>query len=274
MSDINEVSTEAVAVAELVRLGARPFDISGTPHVLVPEGVTLEDCAAFLPAPTRLQQIVQTADAAAFIGYVGQFGDKARSVVFATRRPAGFSAVLDYHAASNLPSWNAHRVNFVPLQTPSWADWNGANKRRFNQADFAQFIEDHIPDIAEPAGAKLLELARNFEATKAVTFQSQQRVADGSVQFTYNEDVQGTPRSAAMKVPTEITLALAPFEGSKAYKVTARLRYRIGEGGKLELWYDLLRVVDVLDAAFNDVLDDIKKGTADSVRMVLLGSIA
>ncbi len=189
------------------------------------------------------------------------------------RLAATFQAVLDYHTDPATPSWNTHRALCALVKTVAWTEWAALNKKVCTQAEFATFLEDHIPDIASPAGATLVELARNFEAAKDVTFQSSQRASDGSITFAYNETVKENVRGATMKVPAEFVLGLAPFEGSPKYQVTARLRYRIADGGKLTLWYDLLRVQDVLDAAFNDVLADVVKATAPAVRGVLLGAL-
>jgi uncharacterized protein YfdQ (DUF2303 family) len=272
--DLSQLPTDAAVSAVLAESCAEPIMIAGIPHLVRSDDQTIEDFEKVLPAPTRLRQVVTLGTPAALTAYVRLFGDKARSILYAHKNSASFDAVLDYHVGADAPSWNAHRAKLTLVHTQPWKDWTGANKRAMNQTEFAQFIEDHIPDIVEPDGGKLLELTRSFEATKAVTFQSSQRIADGSVQFQYSEDVQGSPKAGQMKMPPEIKLALQPFEGSNRYAVLGRLRYRIGEGGKLALWYDLLRAQDVLDVAFADVLAAITNDTAGSVRAVLEGTVA
>ncbi len=272
--NLTELKSEAAVGAMLATDAANPIMINGIPHVLRSEGQELDDLEELLAAPTRLKQVAQLGTPAALVAYVTLFADKARSIIFANAASHSFDAVLDYHAKPDAPSWNAHRAKLTLIHTQAWKDWSGANKRAMNQADFAQFLEDHIPDIGTPSGASLVELARNFEATKAVTFQSSQRVTDGSVQFTYNEDVQGSPKAGSMKMPPEILLVVSVFEGSPVSMVKARLRYRIGEGGKLALWFDLLGMQNIVDEAFKSVLAKVTMDTADSVRAVLEGSVA
>lgn len=268
----NQTSAALLAGAALSQTKPEVVEVHGQPMLFVPDGQKLEHLTALMPKPARLTQTVHLLTPEAFCDYVKLFGDPTRSVIFAQPRPGGFVASLDYHATPTDPSWNGHRANLSLHQTLAWKEWTAANKVPMSQADFAQFLEDHIPDIAEPSGATLLEVARNFEAKKAVTFQSSQRVSDGSVQFTFNEDVQGTPKAGALKVPSEFVLVIAPFEGTKPAALKARLRYRIGEGGKLSIWFDLIRAQDVLDSAFNEVYAEIKASTSSVVRSIVLGS--
>jgi uncharacterized protein YfdQ (DUF2303 family) len=124
-----------------------------------------------------------------------------------------------------------------------------------DQASFAQFLEDNIPDIAEPAGAKLVELARTLEAKTDVQFDSHIRAENGAHRFVYIENVTASSSGTSGKidVPPEFTLVLQPFEGSKTYDIKARLRYRI-TSKKLALWFELVRLQDVLKEAFDDEL--------------------
>jgi hypothetical protein len=227
-------------------------DVHGRPLVFVPKHLDVKDLSHLLPSPARLEQKVTLDTPAAFAS---------RPFWTITR-------------SRTLRAGTSHRAHLVLLNTVAWQEWTRANRQAMSQADFAQFIEDHIPDIAVPAGAELLEVARNFEARKGVDFKSVQRVSDGSVQFSYNEDVQGTSRAGSMKVPNEFILGIAPFEGTPKYQVLARLRYRIEAGGKLMLWFDLLRLQDVLDAAFAAVETEIRAALDGTVRAVVCGQPA
>lgn len=269
----SDTAAAIAAGAALSPIKPEVVEVHGQPVIFVPTGLTLQNLSDYLPAPPKLHQAVTLVTPQSFCDYVNLFGQPTRSLIFATPRRATFVAVLDYHESPSQPSWNNHAAVLTLQPTLAWKEWSGQNNKPMSQADFAQFLEDHIPDIAEPAGGLLLEVARNFEAKKSVAFQSIQRVSDGSVQFSFNEDVQGTPKAGALKVPTEFTLGIAPFEGTEIAAVTARLRYRIGEGGKLSIWYSLIREQDVLDRAFDRVCDVVTTGTAASVRAVVLGSI-
>ena len=55
------------------------------------------------------------------------------------------------------------------------------------QVDFARFLEENMPDVVEPDSAELLEVALTFEAKKSVEFSSGVRLANGQIQFQYDE---------------------------------------------------------------------------------------
>lgn len=272
---INEAPTNAAAAiaAGLAMAAAEFHEVGAVPVVVLPEDREVSSLEEYLPAPARLRQSVALSTPQDLAAYVNLFGHKGRTMIFADRAGGRVTAILDYHTSATEPSWNAHRAGCVLEHPPAFKDWTARNGKPATQAEFAQFLEDHIPDIVTPDGATLLEVCRNFEAKKAVTFQSSQRVADGSVQFTFNEDVQGAARGGALKVPTEFVVLLAPYEGVVPRPVTARLRYRIGDGGKLAIWFDLVRLQDVVVTAFDEVVALVREQTAGAARAVVLGSI-
>ena len=99
----------------------------------------------------------------------------------------------------------------------------------------------------------MLELAQTFKATKAVKFEQSKRLKSGETKLEYREDIEAKAGArGSLDIPDEIALALAPFERGEAYRVTARLRYRIGDG-QLALSYVHIRPRDVLLDAFGQV---------------------
>ena len=139
-----------------------------------------------------------------------------------------------------------------------------------DQVAFAEFIEANFPDIhsadgAGPSGADLLEVATNFKATGKVNFASGTRLQNGTVNFTYQEEINGSAGPKGdIKVPETFFIAVAVFEGGSPYKVEAKLRYRLKDG-KLALWFELIRDHKVLEAAFKDVWDQISAGTEATI---------
>jgi uncharacterized protein YfdQ (DUF2303 family) len=129
-----------------------------------------------------------------------------------------------------------------------------------DQGDFAQFLEDNIPDIAEPAGALIVEIARTLEAKTDVQFESHIRADNGSHRFVFNESVVGSAGRGEFSIPSEFTLVLQPFEGSNKYQMKARFRYRI-TAKALKLWFDLVRMEDVLKLAFEEEQEKIGEAT-------------
>lgn len=129
-----------------------------------------------------------------------------------------------------------------------------------SQVEMAQFIENNIDDVVEPVGAELLEICRTLEAKKQVNFASSIRLSDGSHQFTYEEDVQGSAQKGQMKVPEIFVIGVPVFINGEKWKVQVRLRFRI-DGGKLSMWLEVVRPHKTLEAAVKDILKQVSDGT-------------
>lgn len=230
-----------------------------------------ESLERWAPRPSAPRSTVHLRDADSFVVFVTRYLQDG-TAVFVNQPGARITAVLDYHApadpaAALLPGWGRFRAELVAVTTPEWQRWVAHNGKRMNQSDFAQFLEDNVPDIATPPGAEVVEMARSLEARKDSTFHSIIRATDGSVDFGYREDVQGTTRGGTMKVPDRFTLGIAPYVGVDRIEVGARLRYRIADG-KLTMWYDLLLVEKVLEYAFTDIADKVESGLPEGATVL------
>lgn len=236
-----------IAAGEIKRFeDGRPYRIRENGEVEIVERL--------LPGPIARKGEVTFYEALSFSAFVTRFKN-ASTVIFADSVGRKFTAALDYNPQggdSKAAMWDQFRALLPLRHTESWTTWAKVNGVKMTQADFAQFIEDQIPDIAEPAGAKLVEIARTLEAKTDVQFESHIRADNGAHRFAYLENVQGTA-SGNVEIPQEFKLVLQPFDGSKQYPVTARFRYRI-TAKQLTMWFDLVRLQDVLEEAFNDEL--------------------
>jgi uncharacterized protein YfdQ (DUF2303 family) len=249
-----ELARQKFAVTPIrVDEGGRPFRIT--------EDDKVESLEKFLARPVSKRSHIEVFDAASFVDYVNRFQGPA-SVIFADKTTETIVCVLDYHEEGpGLAGWGRHRVSLTLRQTRAFKTWLGNNKTPLTQAGFAQFIEDNIPDIADPPGARLVEIVRTLQAKKDVAFESNiERQTDGSFKFFYQEIVQGATHRADLKIPDTLTLVLIPYEGSDQYSITARFRFRIGDGGKLSIWYEMVRVEDIKEDAFVKAERAIKDG--------------
>lgn len=230
--------------------GFKPFIVTPTGAIATVEH--LRD------APLARRGTVAHYEALSFARFVNRFKSQ-RTVIFADQIGRKFTAALDYHPKNTEPSaagWDLFRTDLTLKHTKSWSEWSAVSGQAMTQEDFAQFLEDHIPDIAVPEGAKLVEIARTLEAKTDVQFESHIRAQNGAHRFVYLETVNATAQGT-FEIPQDFTLILQPFEGSKQYEVKARFRYRI-TSKKLSMWFDLVRLDDVLKEAFNDELMKIE----------------
>jgi uncharacterized protein YfdQ (DUF2303 family) len=230
---------------------------TSAPVVAVRAGYNLVPIAEYLDRPARVQQTVTLHQPASFSAYVNAFKD-ADTLITADLQAKSLTAILDYHkAGADEPRWGSHKAVYECRHTVEWNTWMAINKKPFDQADLAQFIEDNLPDIATPAGAVILEMTKTLEVKKNVEFSSAVRLDNGQVQAIYVEDVKGTSEKGSLQLVDRFTLALAPFEGSPKYALEARLRYRLADG-QLMLWLDLVRPHKVIEDAFTQIVKGIE----------------
>lgn len=205
-------------------------------------------------------------DAESFLAYLAKHGNE-DAEVWADYPAARLTGVLNAHG--DVPEWEDHRVVYAVLHTDAWKAWTASDGRLMGQEEFAEHIEARSIDIVKPSAADMLEIAQTFHATNNVAFESATRLSDGQRQLRYREQLDAKAgRAGDLTIPETFTLALKPFEGADAYRVTARLRYRITEGN-LRIGYKLDRPADVLREAFGGVVDAIREA---ATAPVLLGS--
>lgn len=255
---------DAATIADLARASVAPqyVPITQPAFVVVPPGHTLQSLEEMQPAPQRIRRspVLRTADA--FITYVKAFASS-DARIYANEETLKLVGVLDHPSASS-PAWGQHTPQLQLKATREWQAWLAASGKRLDQVAFAEFIENHLPEIAEPAGADLLAMVKGLDIRKAVQFQSSIRLDNGQVQLTYIEDVSGTAAKGTATIYDTFVLGLAPFEGAPQYRLTARLRYRL-DAGKVVLWLDLVRPEDVVHDAWLALVDQVAQATATPV---------
>lgn len=216
-----------------------------------------------------------------FIDLVNRHKD-ASSAVFADFISAApsLTAVIDYHRhetmgleddipkvpSLNFPRFCQHRVRYAFPISDEWKAWSTKSGEWMDQGTFAQWLEDHVPDMANPnddevelfsavmlttvgAPNQIMGLSRNLtinvesQVGSALTLQS----GESSVVFTeVHKDGQGQP----VKVPGGFVLSIPLFDGGAPRRVPVRLRYR-KQGAKIVWQFSLWRAKDVVRAALD-----------------------
>lgn len=261
------MSDDMQAVIDTAQDAAIPkdMDAGALAVVTVRDEAHLEtvDLEAFLPAPRRKRGRVQLHTGESLARYVNGHAEAGRTALYGDVDSLSVVAVLNGHddSDSTAAGWGDHRATLTLRLTPEWKAWADKDGDGFSQTEFAEFLEDHLADIATPPGADLLELAKTFEAKQGVSFKGAIRLDSGQRQLTYQETIEARAGTeGTIVVPETFTLGLAPFEGSDAYKLDARFRYRLNSGS-LKLSFVLNRPDLVLRAAFDDVLSKLQDDT-------------
>lgn len=194
-------------------------------------------------------------DADSFLSYFEKHSDL-DSEVYADDRRLTVIAVLDAHKTDSA-RWNSHSVTLTLRKTEAWEQWISYDGKLLNQEQFAEFLEDHLPELQRPDAATMLEIAQSIQGATKAEFQSGTRLQSGERQLKYVETVTAKAgQKGELTIPETFVIGLVPFEGSEGYQLTARLRYRIN-GGPLQLGYKLERPTDTLRTAFGDVVEAI-----------------
>jgi uncharacterized protein YfdQ (DUF2303 family) len=269
----NVHNAAAILAAGTSLAGAQKSPLNdGVPFVVVPEGYKVEHVFERDENPARAIGTVKMRDANSFVNYFNR-QKRAESLIYASLDPAKILGVIDDHRAYNTEftnedgaNWRAYRVEFAVPASREWKVWTGKDRKALNQLEFAELIEDNLPDIVTPDGSTMLSVALNFEASKEGNFVSAARLQDGSTNFVWKEDINATGNKIAM--PSQITLEIPVFENGQPSPVEARIKYRVKDGN-LTIWYELVRPHKVLEAAFRSIWSQIEEQTQTTI---LLGS--
>ena len=254
----NEIETALGAGMQLgsVRL------VHDSPFVVLPESTRVEELEHMLPEPTRKRGMFVLHELESFVALIDE-EKTAETRIYFDSSVNTFCAVFNDHG--ELPGWRDYRALYACPTSAEWKAWTGKDGRQMGQVDFAQFIESNLPDLANPPAADMLEISRSLEAKKKVNFASGIRLSNGQNELTYEEEISGTAAKGKLQVPEIFTVGIPVLEGGERYAVEARLRYRIAEGGRLTIWYELVRPHKVLEDAMLGVRTAIGEKTGIKV---------
>ncbi|WP_213306081.1 DUF2303 family protein [Paraburkholderia sacchari] len=231
------------------------------------------DDSKYLAAPLRKRATVQLRTADDFIGYAKRHGSLTDSTIWCEadypKGEVAFTAIINDNGENpDKPAWRDHLARFQPEFSEEWKRWIGNHKKTMTQVDFAAFLEENSKDIAGPTegenlptGAQMLEMALGFEATQDFRFKSAVRLSNGgqNLSFVQDDDDQTLQR---MQLFERFQLGIPVFRNGDAYRVDARLRYRVRDA-KLTFHYELVRFDKVLEAAADSVIQAIREKTGN-----------
>lgn len=281
-----------LAVAALAREGVEPkvvelLDANGAKRqvLVAQDGARIESVkkllAEYRDKPERRAGTARLADLPSFIAHANRFRD-ADSALFAqpsTSAPK-LVCVFDYHRAGATadPRFGEHRAEYAFPVSDEWSAWTSKNAKGMSQADFAEWVENRITDVIAPddpgpaatafaaavgcefaSPSRLLELSRGLSVRVGTQVRNAQNLSSGEAQLTYvseHQDERGRP----LTVPGAFLIAIPVFRGDAAYKIAARLRYRVREGA-ITWFFELYRTDLVFDDAFRAACEQAEEKT-------------
>jgi uncharacterized protein YfdQ (DUF2303 family) len=241
--------------------------------ITLPQGCQIVPRELFLPNPCVARGVIAMESLGSLIEYTHKHGD-ANTCIFASLEKMRVESVIDWHKNEDFISgWGEHRAIYSLRLTKEWEDWNWISGKPLSQREFAEFIEEHLDEIAEPKAADVLTVATTLTGKRNVKFTNVTNLSNGdqSLQWEESTDAKG---AGDTRVPTRITLAVPVFRGAEdetRFEVQAIFRYRIAEG-KLSFEIRLLHAERVLDMAFKQTVNALKTEKPETPA-VLIGSV-
>ena len=261
---------------EVIELG------TGIGVLSIPNGRSIASIKSYLDeyrtAPERKRGTAKLTTLDSFIAHVKRFAD-GNSALFASDNPSAprLVGVLNYHEASaGAPRFGDHRAEYAFPVSDEWKRWTGT--KPMGQKEFAEFIEDHIGDVLDPAkaGASTTSFVEQLEIVLATPSQlmnlskglsvyvdsraiNKLDLSTGESQLTYateHRDATGAP----LKVPRGFVVSIPVFTGGARYALPIRLRYRVSDG-KVTWELKPHRVEQSFRHALTEACDAAQKGT-------------
>lgn len=268
---MEKIETDVDKIAELAALAATPRTLvtaGGREFMIVPEGLKATEVTdphnltPGVPARVKAGVTVQTEES--LRDYLDRFKTP-ETVLFADIAGNAITGVIDYHAPSDAvaglagPAGNGdHRVTLTLPFSEEWKAWQAIDGKLLGQLEFARFIEENRDDIAAPSGADLLDVCRDLQGIRNVSFQKAVRTDSDNESFHYSDvtDVKSKATGKTVDVPTEFKLNIPVYFGGHLCEVIANLRWKMSDGD-LTLGVKLRRAEHVRHGEFQSIVSAV-----------------
>lgn len=194
-----------------------------------------------------------------------------RTKVFADNEKSEIIAVFDFLTTGGLVpnmgngdldgrdrGWGQLRAEIKFSESRKLKEWK-RTLEWMSQADFANFIEDHLEDVLTPSGQELLSIATDLEASSTGGFKGKVNLDNGSVRLSYQDEVETT-----VEIPRNLTLGIPLFEHGDRYKLGARLRFVI-QGGSVKFRLLFTNLQDAKEQEFERIVQEIEEKTSQPI---------
>jgi uncharacterized protein YfdQ (DUF2303 family) len=190
------------------------------------------------------------------------------------------TAVIDYHpeadAKANDAANGRHRVQYAFPLSEEWKAWIAADGQWMDQADLAEFIEEHVHELRAPQDgtriwmerdlqttvgtpAQIITLARGLEVNVGQKVKQVRNLQTGEAQIVFNEEHTGAD-GQPIRVPGGFAVEVAPFFMGDSVEVPVRLRYR-ANGGVIKWMFKIFRPDTLINEAVRQAMADVRDHT-------------
>ncbi len=288
---ITEPGTGAPGAAIVVAGSARPLDPAFFD--------------GFRSAPKRLAGTARLSSLDSFIGWTKRFAD-ADSALFAIddRARPSITAVIDYNLSREGESetklehdeaarFGGHRGHYVFPLSDEWRAWTEQDGKVMSMVEFAAFLEDRIIDVVDPeisaeispdlqryitavtggsgriaTPTALVGLSQGLKINEIANVAQHANLTSGEAQIIFQTRHENPETGGPVSVPSMFLITIPIFNNGPAYRLAARLRYRIKEGRPV-FYYQLWRADRAFDDAFTEA---VNRASSETKLPLFLGS--
>lgn len=180
------------------------------------------------------------------------------SVIFAdTSLPEPkLTAVIDYHQTDHVARFAQHTIEYGFPITDEFKAWAAGNGKKFDQSEFAAFLEDRIAELASPLDTErseyeekfkvkigvpneIVELSRGLKVYVNSQFKTATTLQSGEAELSFSEEHRDA-KGDKLIVPGLFMIQVPAFDDGESLRIPARLRYRPA-GGSVTWFYQLYR---------------------------------
>lgn len=265
MEDRTDFTEIIKAAREGVPIEPRIGHVKSVPYAIVREDEGVQVLESVLraveqrePHPNRKQGTSRHFELASFVEHVNRFKEES-SAVWADIDSMEVTAVYNEHDKKRA-GWRDFQAVYSCRTSPEWQAWLERDGEAMSNEAFANFIEERMEDLTDgegmPAPIVLLEMARNLQVhTKGQFIRKVNPETGEYTMISKEEHTEGTT-----KIPRRFALALRVFEGGDAYRVEARISFRVNNGRPM-FSYTLHRAEEIKRDAFGHIRDIVAKKT-------------
>jgi uncharacterized protein YfdQ (DUF2303 family) len=255
------MSNEAETIAGLAVKASGAHTIrtdDGREFLLVPAGFADKEISdphgLKLSTPRYIHQAVTVQALDSLVEYVNVFKTP-NTMLFADIMANSITALIDYHGRDQKAQNVAHRVTMALPYSEEWKLWTSIDGKMMGQLEFARFLEENHPDIAQPNAAELIEMARDLHAARNIKFTKVVRTDSDNENFTAEDTTTLGSRSSGggIELPRQFTVRIPVYFGEEAIDMSAFLRWKVGDEG-MQLGIKLWRPEHVRQAMFKQIV--------------------
>lgn len=206
----------------------------------MPKDRRLESLESFIPRayPRRARGFTHLETLDSLVSWTNRFKREGQSVIFVNAAEA--RTIITYHVPeTDVEAFQPEFCDFGAVSpnvlSEQYAAWLSACGDWMGQAEFAEFLEAHINDIAAPpvaadeayaSASTLLALSTSLDIKVSQNVREARRLSSGEVQLHYEEthtDSSGGP----VRVPKKFFIGVPVYSGRPARHIEVHLRYKV-----------------------------------------------